>query len=435
MHINRISPETYARFVSEQEHVMYTQLPEHLQTRSETGFEVEYLGLVDGDQASGDEHLVASAGLLIHPWKRVFSRAVLTFGPVVASDLSDGDQREALVTFFRLLPQILAKHPRRILACHVAPAVVKRNFDDVTPLEQTQASRELSELFDEIGARAVTTDFTESDDIQVRYFYSKDIEGQSFPQLVKGMSQQVRTAFNRWGKNGVSVRFAAPEEIDILRGVLASTIERTDMQESITADYAIEFDRKLAQNLGPDKAFFPVAELHTGEYLENLAAESAELTEQITAIDEQERELTEQGKNLGKKQRTRRGELKDRLNVLAKRTRETERLREEHGEVVVLAASMFIAVPNELVYLISGAYAEFNSYYGIYLIHRAMMEWAVDHGLHRYNFWGISGDFSEDATDAGVLHFKRQFGGDARELMGTYNIPVRGRLASLLGAL
>ena len=36
-----------------------------------------------------------------------------------------------------------------------------------------------------------------------------------------------------------------------------------------------------------------------------------------------------------------------------------------------------------------------------------MINYAIEHGINRYNFYGISGDFSEDAEDAGVVKFKK----------------------------
>ena len=36
-----------------------------------------------------------------------------------------------------------------------------------------------------------------------------------------------------------------------------------------------------------------------------------------------------------------------------------------------------------------------------------MINYAIDHGIDRYNFYGISGNFSEDAEDVGVIKLKR----------------------------
>ena len=35
-----------------------------------------------------------------------------------------------------------------------------------------------------------------------------------------------------------------------------------------------------------------------------------------------------------------------------------------------------------------------------------MINYAIDHGIDRYNFYGISGNFSED-EDVGVIKFKK----------------------------
>ena len=36
-----------------------------------------------------------------------------------------------------------------------------------------------------------------------------------------------------------------------------------------------------------------------------------------------------------------------------------------------------------------------------------MIKFAKEHDINRYNFYGITGDFSEDAEDAGVQKFKK----------------------------
>ena len=85
-----------------------------------------------------------------------------------------------------------------------------------------------------------------------------------FAAAHKSTDQQVRTAFNRKGTNGVEVRFASPHEIHILEDVLNHTAERSEMPD-ISASQ-IDYYSSLASHLGKDKAFFPVAVLHTAKY-------------------------------------------------------------------------------------------------------------------------------------------------------------------------
>ena len=175
--------------------------------------------------------------------------------------------------------------------------------------------------------------------------------------------------------------------------------------------------------------------MHAQKYLDQIDAERIEVNDKLEDFAKREADLEAEGKVLGKKQRNQIKELESRLEVLAKREAETLEVQAEHGDEVILAASLFVASPNELTYIVSGAYSQFTSYYGIYLIHREMFEWATANDVKIYNFYGITGDFSDEASDAGVLHFKRQFSGDVEEYVGTYDLPVRPTLAKTLGAL
>ena len=57
---------------------------------------------------------------------------------------------------------------------------------------------------------------------------------------------------------------------------------------------------------------------------------------------------------------------------------------------------------------------------GPYMMHLEMMKYAMDHGIARYNFYGVSGDFSEDGEDYGVYRFKRGFNAQIEELVGDF---------------
>jgi len=82
---------------------------------------------------------------------------------------------------------------------------------------------------------------------------------------------------------------------------------------------------------------------------------------------------------------------------------------------------LFIEQPQEMNYLYSGTYEEYMDYYGPYQIQDLMINRAVEHGIKRYNFYGIAGKF--DGTD-GVLGFKTAFNGYARQLVGNFTMPV-----------
>lgn len=423
MRFTRLSERAYANFIERRDRVFFTQLPEFVEAQRETGQQVDLVGVVGGEP----EHLLMAAAVSYQPWKRFFRRAMVIYGPTI-KDYSPDIER----TFYEGLKNLLAADGR-VLSARITPRIERRTYSDIEPGPELERAGEFERLIESLGGHRVMLDYYDRPDIQIRYAYVKDIESMSFADVTKSVSQHVRTAFNRKGTNGVEVRFVSPDDVDILAGVLESTAERTGMHEVST--HSLEMYQRVARKLGPEHAFFPVATLHTAKYLEQIAAERAEIEAKAEQLRERRSALEAEGKNLGKKQRNQLREHESRLEVLDRREAETREVQAAHGDEVVLAASFFLHSPGELTYLSSGAYAEFNSYYGIYLIHREMFEWATANDVKVYNFFGVSGDFTDDASDAGVLHFKRQFVGDVEEYVGTYDLPIRPRLAKALGAL
>ena len=54
-----------------------------------------------------------------------------------------------------------------------------------------------------------------------------------------------------------------------------------------------------------------------------------------------------------------------------------------------------------MYYLSSGSNPKYNAY-GAYRLQWDMIQFAKEHNIDRYNFYGVTGDFSENAEDAGV---------------------------------
>ena len=57
--------------------------------------------------------------------------------------------------------------------------------------------------------------------------------------------------------------------------------------------------------------------------------------------------------------------------------------------------------------MLSGTSNAFRHFAGSYAVQWEMINYALNHGIDRYNFYGVSGKFTEDAEDAGVVKFKK----------------------------
>ena len=100
-------------------------------------------------------------------------------------------------------------------------------------------------------------------------------------------------------------------------------------------------------------------------------------------------------------------------------------MKQQYPEPIILATALYLLGDDrEMLYLFSGAYEEFMHFNGPYAIQWAMIQMALEMGFERYNFYGISGNFSEDADDYGVYLFKKGFNGRVEERVGDFILPV-----------
>lgn len=72
---------------------------------------------------------------------------------------------------------------------------------------------------------------------------------------------------------------------------------------------------------------------------------------------------------------------------------------------------------------------------GAYRLQWDMIQFAKQQGIDRYNFYGITGDFTKHAEDYGVQRFKEGFGAHVEEYVGDFVkpiMPMMYRLSQLL---
>lgn len=92
---------------------------------------------------------------------------------------------------------------------------------------------------------------------------------------------------------------------------------------------------------------------------------------------------------------------------------------------------------DETIYLFSGGNDEYNEYGGQYLIQWDIINYAINNGYRRHNFFGIFG-CKEGLTDYGIYLFKRGFNDYVEELLGQYYICTKslvGKIYNLLEKL
>ena len=112
------------------------------------------------------------------------------------------------------------------------------------------------------------------------------------------------------------------------------------------------------------------------------------------------------------------------IERLNKRLDEIIKLNKEDGDVIVLGGILFFVYGNEVLSLVGGSYDKYMKYQSAYTVHFAGLKYALENNYDRYNFYGITGDFSDNNPLNGLYIFKRGYGGKVVELLGEYNLII-----------
>jgi len=87
-----------------------------------------------------------------------------------------------------------------------------------------------------------------------------------------------------------------------------------------------------------------------------------------------------------------------------------------YEEKTPLSAGIFIKHPNEMVYFMSGADTRYRHLYGGHFLQHHVMLRCIEEGTSRYNFYGVSGHF----TNNPLLVYKAGFRGSVEEYVGGF---------------
>ena len=249
-----------------------------------------------------------------------------------------------------------------------------------------------------------------------RFMYVMHIEGRNESSLMKEFGSRAKRSIKKGLKLGVEVRELQQDELNLFYDILSHTCERNEFENRSFAYY------QMKKECYQDKCKVLYAYLDLPKIIHDIEDDIMNMHKQLADIAKQEEKQNTTRFEKKKK------ELLDTISSENDRLMEMHQLQQEKGDVIPLASSLFVIDHDEVVYEIGGSYADYYKYCAQYLVQWEMMKQAMDIGLKRYNFLGVSGDFT---GEDGVLAFKQNFPGVVEEMVGDFELPVNPLLYSL----
>lgn len=392
-----LSPEEYEQFELNHSMGSYTQSAKQYELLSTRGRNPILIGVKD------DNTIVAAA--LITTEKTKFGSVFLfDRGPLI--DFSD----DSLVSYFvNSCVQFAKKHG--VLYIEWVPNV-SYQLTDNKGVTQKIVNEELIAKLEKYNFQHQPFSFGMSTNGSPTWEYQKKLTGiADNAELMKSYTKNVQYYLKKNQQFGIQLRQLKRSELSEFKKLTQKTADRLHYHDKSLAFYEDVYD------VYGEDATFIFAELDFETYINSEQTKRDNLITKLVNIQHKIDKYPLQNKFKRQYQ-----EFEDQKNHHDSRIAKATQQYEKAGKrKVVVAGALFIKQPQEITYLYSGTYEEYMDYYGPYQIQDTMIRSAMTENIPIYNFYGISGLF--DGSD-GVLGFKTAFNGYARQLIGSFILPV-----------
>ncbi len=384
-----LKEEEFAKFLSSHPLKNFMQTPEIGALRKKSGWSLYYVGVKDQGK------IIAATMLLSH--LRRFS-VYEFYAP--RGLLVDYEDEETLSFFVSNLKNFIKEKKGYIL--RIDPYYIKKERDingDVVEggIDHTKALSNLYSLGFKKSAK----------NEQISWSFSLDLD-RELGDILKDMRSFTRRSIKKAEKNHIVIRDAEYEELSLVKEILDATCNRKHF-----ANRNLEYFQNLYELLGKKgNARFILADIHLKELLEEL---TKTVENEKSMISKMEKEGSREAKIAS--HRTTLAQAEEKMS-------EVSSLKEKYGDVVSVSSGVFITYGDEVLYLFGGNREEFMHFGCPHFVQWEMIRYAKENGFHRYNFYGISGNFDKEDPSYGIYDFKKGFTGYVEELIGEHELCI-----------
>ena len=355
---------------------------------------------------------ILAYGIFIYfQYKKYFYKVTAQYGPIM-----DYSNTELVSFYFEQLKNYYSKN-LKVLCVRVNPFINEKYFNDIEYITENKEANKVNRILNDLNYCALNDDLFTNPTLSSRCIFSKTLdENITETNLLKNVSQIARYTINRTIKEGVQVR-----EIDIFNEEDAKIFDEINRDTENRINFEIRDNTyfKTLKNSIKEKVHYLISYIDCDQFIETTTNTIVSLEKELDDL----KEKLEQGKVNAKKATNRLKEFDENIAIWYKKIDKIKELKSENGNIINLSCASFIESGQDLIYFTIGAMRKFNRYEGPYEILFHMMKYAINNNFKYFNFFGTSKDFeSEEATDYGVLQFKRNFNGNIEYFMDNYEI-------------
>ncbi|ARJ09329.1 aminoacyltransferase [Staphylococcus lugdunensis] len=412
MKFTNLTANEFGDFTDQMPYSHFTQMTGNYNLKVAEKTETHLVGV-----KNNNNEVIAACLLTAVPVMKFFKYFYSNRGPVI-----DYANQELVHFFFNELTKYLKKY--NCLYVRIDPYLPYQYRDHDGNITANAGNDWFFNKMEQLGYHhdGFTTGFDPI--LQIRFHSILNLKDKTAKDVLNNMDSLRKRNTKKVQKNGVKVKFLTEEELPIFRSFMEQTSESKEFSDRDDQFYYNRF------KYYKDRVLVPLAYLKFDEYIEELTNERQTLEKDLgKALKDIEKRPD------NKKAYNKRDNLQQQLDANQQKLNEANQLQAEHGNELPISAGFFIINPFEVVYYAGGTANKYRHFAGSYAVQWTMINYAIEYGIDRYNFYGISGNFSDDAEDAGVIRFKKGYGAEVIEYVGDFVKPINKPMYKLYSVL
>lgn len=406
MELKEIERKEFDKFASNHEQANFSQTSSWADVKEINGWENYFLGLYDKKNLVAATLLLAKKVPIIN--KKMF------YAP--RGFLIDYSNYEVL-EFFTSEIKKFAKSKNAIFI-KIDPYIIYQEHDlDGNIVENGKNNKEAFSNLEKLGYKHFGFNVMQ-DTLQPRWIFVTDTKDKTVEDVMNGMDSKTRQIIRKNERLCIETREIHYDELELFKDIMQHTGDRRNF-----IDRPLSYYQNMYKKLSPVGILkILVAELHTDKLITSYEEEIANLQK-----DYDERKYKHDNginKMNENKYLQKQKSVEQEIERINKKLEDVKLLQKENGDIIPLGGILFLIHGKEVLSLVGGSYDKFMEYQSAYTVHWAGCKYAIENGYDRYNFYGITGDFSDKNPLLGLYLFKRGFGGKVVELIGEFDLVI-----------
>lgn len=406
MEFKEIDKKTFDKFATKHEQANFSQTSDWANVKKINGWNSYFLGLYDKNK-------LVAATLLLSKKVPVVKKNMF-YAP--RGFLIDYSNYEVLEYFTKEIKRFAKEH--NAIFIKIDPYIMYQERDlDGNIVENGKDNKKAFSNLVKLGYHHFGFNVMQ-DTLQPRWIFVTDTKDKTVEEVMNGMDSKTRQIIRKNERLCIETREISYDELDLFKDIMAHTGDRRNF-----IDRPLSYYQNMYKNLEPAGILkILVAELHTDKLIKNYEEEVSTLKKDYE--DRKYKHDNGINKMNENKYLSKQKSVEQEIERITKKKEEAVSIQKENGNVIPLGGILFFIHGKEVLSLVGGSYEKFMEFQSAYTVHWAGCKYAIEHGYDRYNFYGITGDFSEKNPLLGLYLFKRGFGGRVVELIGEFDLIV-----------